>query len=659
MKSVGGGRPNLTEQILPLPQQLEAGKGTFGLRRAITLILPPAADDDDRFAAHRVRQALDAGRTQTVLEQRYDLTPPVPAIILARADRDQAFLGRCELAVPELKPQGYLLRVEPGRVLLVGADSAGLFYASCSLLQMLAGAPDLPVCEIVDYPRLAVRGVMHDVSRGKVAKLDTLFGLVDDLVAAKVNMLQLYTEHTFTFRKHPKIGLGAGALTPEDMIRLDGYCRQRHVTLVPNLSAFGHLHPILSLKEYRGLAEDEERAWCLNPCDDRSYELLDDLLSELLPNFTAPLFNANCDETYGLGEGKSKPLADEIGVGRVYLRHIQRLREIVTEKYGRRMMMWGDIILKYPDLIPELPEDIIVLDWHYEAERDWTLSKRFADAGRSFYVCPGTSSWNALFPRLGLSRQNIRKHVSAGIQYGAEGMLNTDWGDGGHDNLLGYSLYGFALGGQVAWNPETGDEQFEQAYAQVTYGTKGGDVSRALRLLDEGDRRVGVKLGNRSVTWRFLRDAPLDGPSFTSLETSKLAHAQEAVAEAQTLLGNLRGRRTDRPDVIEELRFAADQLDHALRKARWTVETRDGWTAATDEWLKERLGEVRKLRGEVSGLAKRFSGLWRQRAVLPGLKENLQRYDESTNGLKAAERLLQTAQRSAGKGEAVPPWPEG
>ncbi len=61
------------------------------------------------------------------------------------------------------------------------------------------------------------------------------------------------------------------------------------------------------------------------------------------------------------------------------------------------MHCWGDIILKYPELVPELPEDVVVLDWGYEADHPFhEQCAIFAEAGRSFFVCPGTSSWLSL-----------------------------------------------------------------------------------------------------------------------------------------------------------------------------------------------------------------------------------------------------------------------
>ena len=55
----------------------------------------------------------------------------------------------------------------------------------------------LPCLIASDYPDFPHRGVMLDISRGRVPNLNTLLELVEQLADFKINELQLYTEHTF------------------------------------------------------------------------------------------------------------------------------------------------------------------------------------------------------------------------------------------------------------------------------------------------------------------------------------------------------------------------------------------------------------------------------------------------------------------------------
>ena len=124
-------------------------------------------------------------------------------------------------------------------------------------------------------------------------------GLVDFMVGLKLNLLMLYTEHVFRFRRHPLIGKGASPMAASELRELDLYARQRHVELVPTLQSLGHMHQILKYPRYEKLAESEKK-WSLSPALEETYALLDDLYAEYVPNFSSPWLNANCDEPFDL-----------------------------------------------------------------------------------------------------------------------------------------------------------------------------------------------------------------------------------------------------------------------------------------------------------------------------------------------------------------------
>ena len=131
-------------------------------------------------------------------------------------------------------------------------------------------------------------------------------------------------------------------MLPDDLKTLVQYAKARQIDILGNQQSFGHLTWILKHPEYASLRETD---YLLCPTKEESYQLLDDLYSEVCPLLPFPMFNVCCDETEGLGTGPSKQLAEEIGVGGVYVRHIRRVHDLLKEKYNKRMMMWGDIIL--------------------------------------------------------------------------------------------------------------------------------------------------------------------------------------------------------------------------------------------------------------------------------------------------------------------------
>jgi hypothetical protein len=105
----------------------------------------------------------------------------------------------------------------------------------------------------------------------------------------------------------------------------------------------------------------------------------------------------------------------------------------VLKSRGKTMMFWSDIIRNYPELVNELPEDAIALDWNYEGSAPYNLTTgALKRAPCRYYVCPGTSSWCSFFGRHHNMRANVNNAWHWAKRNGAEGLLLTDWGDNGH-----------------------------------------------------------------------------------------------------------------------------------------------------------------------------------------------------------------------------------
>ncbi len=482
--------------------------------------------------------------------------------------------------------EAYGLRISERGIEIAGRSERAIFAALQTLRQLVRQfGSTLPQLEIIDRPAFAHRGYMLDVSRGKVPKLETLFELVDTLALLKYNQLQLYIEHTFAFERHPEISEGHSPLTSEDIRTLDEYCRRRHIRLVPNLQSFGHATHILSRERYRHLAESDFRGgWTLSPAEPGTYELLAEFYEEFLPNFGATdLFNVNCDETWDLGKGKSAAIAEHDGKGKLYLGHLLRVRELAAH-HGRRTMLWGDVVQKYPELARELPDDVVLLNWEYEAADEQSYRKRLEPArasGREHWVCPGSSAWNSLFFRKANARRNLLDFARAGLDAGATGYLVTDWGDNGHFNGLAASLWPLAFGAQCAWNggeAATNDTAsrmtFDRAFCSTVLQTESERIPEALGLLGGLVEDFEIRVPNNSperwmLTWptdaerpdrMLLGDlAPYDRITKRAVETA-LARCTGAIPLFEISEG------LAAPDWQSEWRLSAALAAHACRR---------------------------------------------------------------------------------------------
>ncbi|HMP74168.1 MAG TPA: family 20 glycosylhydrolase, partial [Kiritimatiellia bacterium] len=368
--------------------------------------------------------------------------------------------------VEDLPDQGYRLRVAGREAVIEAGSATGFRYGWVTLGQWTrAHRKGVPPVRIEDWPDFPVRGIMLDISRNKVPTMAALKELVREVAGWKINHLQLYTEHTFAYRNHREVWKDASPMTAEEIRDLAGWCREWGIELAPNQNCFGHLTTWLKLPGYRHLAECPEgfvTPWgerrkgpfSLNPLHPGSLKLVEEWLDELLPLFESGRVNVGCDETFDLGQGASAEACRERGKGRVYLEYVKRLEELVSKR-GFRMMFWGDIILKHPELIPELPQEVIALNWGYEANHPFEKEcAAFAEAGVPFWVCPGTSMWNSITGRHGNAMANLEGAAREGRRHGAEGFLITEWGDNGHWQPWTFSRIPLLAGAGFGWNGE-------------------------------------------------------------------------------------------------------------------------------------------------------------------------------------------------------------
>lgn len=486
-----------TLTLLPHPQRLDRRDGDHILtnHRLIALHV-----DGAEFAATRLQAALQR------LGLHWDILR-LPADQSRQHDRPIGVAITFSSAAAS-QPHRHLLAITPERIEIGGGNQPETYWhAICTLIQIIEQCGRrLPCLTIEDWPDFPRRGVMLDISRDKVPTMDTLYALVDRLASWKVNEVQLYTEHTFAYRDHQTVWKDASPMTPEQIQALDRYCRERFIDLVPNQNSFGHFHRWLMHDEYAHLAESptgvdwgfmltRPRPFSLSPAVPETLTLLDSLYADLLPNFSSQFFNVGCDETADLGKGRSQALVEAKGSGRVYLDYLNQIAALV-QKHQRTMMFWGDIIVEYPDLVPEIPQGVIALEWGYEATHPFdTHGALFAASGVPFYVCPGTSSWLSLVGRTHNAIENLRNAARNGKKHGAIGFLNTDWGDYGHMQPLPASYLGFAYGAALSWAVEAND---------------GRDLSEALTLFafEDTSGLMGKLAHDLGSAYHLYTDAP-------------------------------------------------------------------------------------------------------------------------------------------------------
>ena len=450
-------------------------------------------------------------------------------------------------------------------------------------------------------PLFERRGLMLDISRNRVLKIETLKLLIDALSELRYNELQLYTEHTFAYSEHEIAWKDRSPMTAEEIQELDTYCYKRGIELVANQNSFGHMERWLRHARYRPLAECPDgfehpiSGWrefgsTLYP-NDESIDFLNTLYSELLPNFRSKYMHIGGDEPWELGKGRSAERVREVGKHRVYLEFMKQVFALADSK-GRIPQFWADIILERPDLVPEIPPTAIPVIWGYESDSPFTEQCRtVAEAGfrNNFYVAPGAGNWNSFGSRLAVARANIHNAATAAHATNAKGLLLTAWGDNGHHQPFPSLFPALVLAAYACHGQRIDDDGLAIQIDELFYSGSGAKNGSALCALGKIEGLLPQPLPPSSFLHSaFFADEDTLADLLKLTSTVKLKHCLEMLNSIST------------EGIDPEIVFGIHLNRHALERC---------------------LGIASSY--SIANLQKRFAEQWLQTSREGGLQESL------------------------------------
>ncbi|HEX2396239.1 MAG TPA: family 20 glycosylhydrolase [Bacteroidales bacterium] len=304
--------------------------------------------------------------------------------------------------------EGYTLSSSSKGVIITANAPAGLFYGMQTLMQLFPADIEsntvvkaewtIPAVNITDYPRFGWRGLMLDVSRNFFTKeqvkryinemskfkLNTFhWHLTDDNgwrieikslpKLTEVGAWRVERHGHFGDREDPKPGEPAtvgGFYTHEDIKEIIQYAKERNVTIIPEVDIPGHsmaaiaAYPELSTKKdpntkvnpgtnfaewygdgtFKMLIENT-----LNPADEKVYEFLDKVFTEVAMLFPAPYIHVGGDECYK-GYWKDDPGCQAL-MKKENMTHLEELQgyfmkrvEKILNAKGKKLLGWDEIL---------------------------------------------------------------------------------------------------------------------------------------------------------------------------------------------------------------------------------------------------------------------------------------------------------------------------
>jgi hexosaminidase len=330
-------------QIIPTPVKVEYGKGIFLISNTTSIGVPskqPAIAKAADYLATRLQTV--RGFKPAVVES---LQAPIQFILNGKPDT-------------RLGKEGYTLNVTPNNVTVQANSPAGIFYGVQTMLQLLPKEVEsktaarnvswhLPVVTVIDYPRFAWRGIMLDVSRHFFPK-EYVKNYIDQLARYKFNRLHWHLTDDNGWRieikslpkltevgawRVPRTGVFGlneapqpgeaptygGFYSQEDIKEVVQYAKERYIEILPEVDVPGHsmaaiaAYPELAVTKNPTTKVDPGSSYSkwfgdgkfemyidntLNPTDEKVYQFLDKVFTEVATLFPFDYIHMGGDECY-------------------------------------------------------------------------------------------------------------------------------------------------------------------------------------------------------------------------------------------------------------------------------------------------------------------------------------------------------------------------
>lgn len=485
-----------------------------------------------------------------------------------------------------------------------------------------------------------IRAVQLDLAR-QPETVEFIKDFIDFIEASHFNTLFLYLEWRVRTRT---FDIGDSGYTAAQLTEIIDYAGARGIDVIPGLAALGHAELILELPEYQDYAElrdhvkgrfNRNRQDDFCPSKPGVREFIAAYFEEVNAIFKSPYIHVGGDEVWDIGFCPlcRERAADYAGEQRIYLEHFQYIHSLVGGKFGKRMMLWDDMFEYYPDILAEMPRDVVMVNWQYQSNvtsyqghftnlENIDMLARYERLGFEYLIAPADYHWS-----------NVESFTNYAANRKPLGGLVTTW-EKTYSFL--YKSFPFIAAAGSLWGGEAGDGD-----AALDAGIRRifGDADDIFR---QAVRQFSGVMARVTVNAPYLNSMARSGPDHAALEAHKTLHAV-----LKSYSGRFEDRRAERvlQDMIDDT--AVHILAARCRIACWRLrkglegEELSALVGELDALAAGRIALCRKYREEkFAGSFIRYFGDWRQ-----ALLDYRAAFDES--GLLVCEFCLPDAYGAA------------
>ncbi len=430
-----------------------------------------------------------------------------------------------------------------------------------------------------------LRIVQMDLGRQK-EPIDKILAFFDFVKKYGYNTVALNLEDRIKTKTYPYAS-DAQSYSEAEVCRIVQAAEERGVELIPVISNFAHADRFLEHEELLHIAELRDgdgfhsatvkTTAC--PLLPKAQQFFDAYYAEVAALFVhSRYFHAGLDEDFDIGSCKlcKADVRAHGGVGHLFLEHIKRTNAVLNA-LGKEMMMWDDMLVFCPEIIPEIPKNVILCTWCYDYVDPYPRAP-FANSRQTdifaLYEKNGLRYLPAVWCNFTHNVDTFTRYASA---YHPMGYYNTVWGMSSEQLLFVYPLIAYA---GMLWSGRYVDDPAARMKA-VVREVIGAEDPMVVSVLA---RAIDKPYLNRGVIYLLGDHIVRRNPSF-----------EDEYKEA-CLLSELFALVALENDFVRAIRYRVERaklLYEAVIEAERLIDHRGGMYRADTAQIEQRLLSIR------------------------------------------------------------------
>ncbi|WP_428387027.1 family 20 glycosylhydrolase [Mucisphaera sp.] len=218
------------------------------------------------------------------------------------------------------------------------------------------------------------------------------------------------------------------AYSKQQLSELLAHATARGIKVIPELETLGHTRYITRARaDLAELSENDEVFTSLCPVHPQSREIVGSLIDEVCELFESELVHAGLDEVNFGGHPMTQAALKTSTASQLFIDYIAFVHDRLAQ-HGKRMMMWGDHLLKDPAIAEAIPKDILVANWQYTARLPDETTPTLQGYGYEVVNCPAMISYDQpLAPGESFALANLRDTARHARAHKSSGIITTIW----------------------------------------------------------------------------------------------------------------------------------------------------------------------------------------------------------------------------------------